>query len=370
MKKIMVSIICWMLVLITCVSCSDIPDSVEQDGFVVADENTVTSNAQDKKSEQKISSEEIFIENQTKIKQSSNKIIEDTIATNKNKKLIINAKVNVDGIKTVGAYQYLTEPISDNFRTSLFSSYFGDKASKMELDAKNNVWTLTNSDAVGDYYLYNVYYPKSGETVSGEESFSIEYRKVDLYPFDDNLLTSSNDSKAKLSAKEAVGLCDEIIKNIAELKDYKVDYIHAYGNNGRRPYYKIAYKRLLDGIPVTGYNDIYFLVDDNGIQKIYGSIFKVGEFTSQHAIMDIDEALNVMKKNAAQIFLDNDEVYIGAITLEYIVTASIDGSASITPAWRFQIGNTEDELNFHRDDIIAIDALNGDIIQGKRGDTF
>lgn len=366
MKKLPILIICCAFLSTILSSCVNTPNPVEQDGAIVADRSGV----QGENSGQVISEDDILTQNQTKIKQSSNKKFNDTIITNKNKKLIINASVNVDGIKTAASYQYLTKPISDDFRTSLFSLYFGDRASKVEYDAKNKMWTLPVSKAIGDDYLYSTYNPKAGEAVSGEESFSLEYEKVDLYPFDDNLLTSLSASKASLSAEEAVGCCNKIIKGIAELSKYQVDYIHAYGNNGRRPYYKIAYKRMVDGIPVTGYNDIYFLVDSDGIQKICGSIFKVGETTSQHSIMNIDEAYDIMKKNAAQIDLEEDTINISAITLEYIVTKSIDGSASITPSWRFLIGNTKDEINFYRDRIIAIDAMNGDIIQGRRGDTF
>ncbi len=366
MKKLPMLIICCVFLSTILSSCVNTPNSVEQDGVIVADRSDV----QGETSKQDISDDDILTQNQSIIEQSSNKRLEDTIIANENKKIIVNANVNVDNIKTVSSYQYLIKPISDAFRTSLFSSYFGDNASKAEFDARNGVWKLPNSAAIGDYYLYSTYSPKAGETISEEESFSLEYRKVDLYPFDDNLLTSLSYSKVNLSVEEAVKRCDKIIEGIAELSEYQVDYIHAYGNNGRRPYYKIAYKRMVDAIPVTGYNDIYFLVDSDGIQKISGSFFDVVETTSQHSIMDIDEAFNIMKKNAGQIDLDKDTVNISEITLEYIVTKSIDGSISLTPSWRFQIGNNEDEINLYRDYIIAIDAINGEIIQGRRGDTF
>jgi hypothetical protein len=297
--------------------------------------------------------------------------IKETIKNTDGKQLIIDAGTEPSEIKTVSTYGYVLVSITDDFRSKLFTAYFGDRASNAEYDERNDLWTLANSSAVGDYYLYDTTYPHAGETIPGEESFYIEYRQTDLNPLDDNLLASVSDSSMKTSADAAVKMCDEVMQGIVDLSDYTVDYIHAYGTNGRRPYYKIVYKQVLDGMPVTSYNDIYFLVDNDGIQKIFGSLFGTEKNQLQKQIISLDTAITYLRDNAALIdFYEQDTMSIGKITLEYIVTKTLTDEASIVPAWRFWIGSSEDQMNLNRGKVIAIDATTGELIQGERGNSF
>lgn len=302
---------------------------------------------------------------------SANKHTVEIIENTDGKKLIIDAYAELGEIETVSIYDYILVAITDDLRNNLFAAYFGDRAQNAKYDERNDLWTLANSSAIGDYYLYDTIYPHVGEQIPGEESFYIEYRKPNLNPFEDNLLDSVSDSSVRISADAAVKMCDQVMQRIVELSDYKVDYIHAYGTNGRHPFYKIVYKRVLDGMPVTGYNDIYFLIDSDGIQKIFGSLFNTEKNQLQKQIISLDTAITSLHDNAMLIdFYEHSTISIGKITLEYIVKKTLTDEASIIPAWRFWLGTDEDQINLNRSKIIAIDATTGELIQGERGNAF
>lgn len=369
-KRRMAAFALALLQIAALAACAEAPDSIDRDGVVVAGTANGAQTVPDDSisaSASKIPAEESL----AIISNSDGQHIEMNLETSAGNKLYIDAVVETDGITQISKYNYVLVPISEDLRQNLFEARFGDRVSEFEYDELNNVWTLSNSSSITDYYLYNTYYPMAGETVPGEESFSLEYRKVDLYPFEDNLLESVSSSNVALPLDEVISLCNQLVDAITNQEDYTVDYVHAYGTNGRRPYYKLVYKRVLDGMPVTGYNDLIFLVDSDGVEKVYGSIFDVEEAELQEPILSAEAAAAVLSNNIAQVSFGNNEMLsIGKITLEYLVTQNMMGEASIIPVWRFWLGDTEDQMNLNRGKIFAVDAVTGELIQGERGHTF
>ena len=310
------------------------------------------------------------VEEQNKeiISESNGLCIEQTVGTAEGEKIVINGMVDTGDIEYISRYRYVLQPVTEKLREELFQAYFGECAVKAKYD---DLWRLDNSSVGGDYYLYTTPYPRAGLTVSGEEIFQIEYRRVDLYPFKDNLLEDATMSKANVTLDEAIKKCDNIINGMSSLENMTVDYVHAYGTAGRRPYYKIVYKKYLDQLPVTAYNDLYFLVDDEGIEKVYGAIYSVEETGLEIPILSAKDAIEILADNIALInFEKENSIFVGKITLEYIVINSPSGETYVTPAWRFCIGDTENKRNILRDYILAVDAVTGEIIQEERGNTF
>lgn len=374
-KRQVIALALALLQIVALAACAETPDSIDRDGIVVAgtnnDEDKVNDPAVPSESTSAPASKTPAEESIAIISDSNGQHIKMDVDTPDGNKLCIDAVVKADGITQISKYNYVLVPISEELRESLFAARFGNRASEFEYDELNHVWTLSNSSSVADYYLYNTYNPMAGETVPGEESFSLEYRKIDLYPFEDNLLESVSSSAITLPLDEVISLCNQLVGAITNQEDYTVDYVHAYGTNGRRPYYKLVYKRVLDGMPVTGYNDLIFLVDSDGIEKVYGSIFDVEKVELQEPIISVEAAAAVLSGNIAQVsFGDNEMLSIGKITLEYLVSQNMMGEASIIPVWRFWIGDTEDQMNLNRGKIIAVDAVTGELIQGERGHTF
>ena len=198
-----------------------------------------------------------------------------------------------------------------------------------------------------------------------------ENRYYDLYPFEDNRLDSVSDSKVNTSLDEAESVCRQVVDSITDTGDYAVDFIHAYGNDGRRPYLKLVFKRMLDGMPVTTYNDLAFLFDNNGIEKVSGSLFSVKETGLDKKMLSLEEAVGKLQEQAALLDFDGESsIAVTEIALEYVVVMSPDGKILVTPVWRFLLGENDDERNFLRQKILGIDAVTGELIWEERGNTL
>lgn len=297
--------------------------------------------------------------------------IEEKIATADGKQIFLDAQVNTENIEKIQQYQYKVLPITDELRQALFAAFFGERASEAVYDQRNDVWELHNSEAIGDYYLYEHAIAMAGESVPGEEIFKLEYRDVNLYPFEDNLLSSFTECDVSISLENAISLCNTIIDAIAPQDNYTVDTVLPYGNQGRRPYYKIFFRRTVDGMPVIGYNDLYFLVDSNGIQTISGALYELTPQPISSQLISVEDAVTVLQENADLVdFYDRDTLSIGTISLEYVVTLTETQEAVVMPAWRFQIGSDDDEEMINRRQVLAINAVTGELIQGERGMSF
>lgn len=286
--------------------------------------------------------------------------------------LLINAEVNVEGITRVSQYEYELKDVTEEVRENLFRAVFSEDADKAEYDERNDVWTLQiDPEKIRNYFLYMIGYSNGGTTVDGEQIISLENRYYDLYPFDDNRLVSPADSKVEMALDEAAAICGQVVKSLAGTEDYAVDYIQAFGNNGRRPYYKIVFKRMLDGMPITTYNDLTFLFDNDGIESVRGSLFTVKELGLEEIILSLEEAVGKLQEQAVFLnFEQENQMMATRITLEYVVMKFRDGKALITPVWRFWLGGDEDERSFFRHKILAVDAVTGELIWEQRGTTM
>lgn len=297
--------------------------------------------------------------------------IERVIDVLNKESLFIDAVIDVDGINRVSQYEYLTKDITEEVRANLFQSVFLDAADEAEYDELNDVWTLDIDPDIRNYFLYQVSYSNGGTTVSGEQIIILENRYYDLYPFEDNRLSTVSDSKVDVSIDAAIGICKRTVNAITNADNYVADCVQGYGNNGRRPYYKIVFRYTLDGMPVSGYNDLTFLFDNNGIEMVKGSLFSVKEIGLTKNILSPDEAVERLQEQADfLIFEDENQIMVSKVTLEYIVINSAEGKMLITPVWRFWLGNDEDERNFLCHKILAIDALTGELIWDERGHTM
>lgn len=177
-KRQVIALTLALLQIVTLAACAEIPDSIDRDGIVVAG----TNNDEDKVNDPAVPSENTSAPASKTPAEESIAIISDSngqhikmdVDTPAGNKLCIDAVVEADGITQISKYNYVLVPISEELRESLFAARFGNRASEFEYDELNHVWTLSNSSSVADYYLYNTYNPMAGETVPGEESFSLE----------------------------------------------------------------------------------------------------------------------------------------------------------------------------------------------------
>ena len=373
MKKKVIMTIVILIGIWGCTACAETPEAVEREGISVAvvssDMSETTERVQDGLAT--IPGKTVDEQNKEIMSGSNGLHIEQTVGTAEGKKLVIYGMVDTGNIEYISRYRYVLQPVTEKLREELFQAYFGERAGKAKYDEKNDLWRLDNSSAGGDYYLYTTPCPCAGLTVLGEEIFQIEYRRVDLYPFKDNLLEDITMCETNVTLDQAIKMCDSIINGINSLNNMVVDYVHAYGTDGRSPYYKIVYKKYLDQLPVTAYNDLYFLVDDEGIEKVYGAIYSVEEIGLENPILSAGDAIEILANNTALInFEGENSIFVGKIVLEYIVLNSPSGETYVTPVWRLYMGDTENKRNILRDYILAVDAVTGEVIQEERGNTF
>ncbi|MCM1467810.1 MAG: hypothetical protein NC086_06635 [Alistipes sp.] len=359
-----------MIISYFLVSCARKPDVEERNGIRVAiagheDTGEIITNIPENASDNSITQRnlEIFTDY-------DNKKIEQVIEVSNGTKLFIDADIDVTGIDRVSQYEYLTVDITEEIRANLFQSVFSETADKAVYDERNDVWTLDIDPDIRNYFLYQISYSNGGATVPGEQILVLENRYYDLYPFGDNRLASVSDGKIAVPIDEATNTCKQVVNAIAGAGGYASDYVQAYGNNGRRPYYKIVFQQMLDGMPVSAYNDLTFLFDENGIEMVKGSLFSAKETGLTESILSPDEAVKRLREQGEFLNFEEDRVTVSQITLEYVVIKSPEGNVVITPVWRFWLGNDEDERNFFRQKILAIDALTGGLIWEERGQTM
>lgn len=295
----------------------------------------------------------------------------------------IDAAVKIDNVLDVNTYQYIVKEFGDDSRERLFDCLFEKSDLDFEvIHVQNDVqqieyWKLKYSDSVGGYYKFSYNYDFSSPGLNDEKKFLLSSHDVNLYPFEDNLLESV--SNVSLSLDSALEQCEAFIGAIDPYNEYIVSHILPFGNNGRRQFYWIVYKKVIDGMQVTTFSDLKFLVDSKGVQEVGGAVNSLQVAESDIAILSLSEVIDILRKNVELISLEEvisqygyDEDYftgslpISKITFEYI----LGYDKSVTPCWRFYIGSSEDERNRYGEYILAVDAVSGKIIQERRRHTF
>mgnify|MGYP007089407302 FL=1 len=282
--------------------------------------------------------------------------------------LRIDGTVQVNDTNKVGIYRYIPSTITDDMRQKIFNIYFGDRAKDVVcVDDNQDIWQLGETMS-GDFYIYQTNFTMDS---SGDIVFNLSYRRPNLNYLDENLLSSIDDSKCSISLEDAKTECGDFLAALCEEETYEADVILAYGKEGALPFYKITCRRVLDGLPVISYNDFYFFVDDNGIERIRGGIYKFEETEKAKEYTQVLSPEDAMKCLADYIeginFYKSDILEIHNIRLEYAVEQQNGGEAYIIPVWRFEIGMDENEAVMNRYKILAVNIFTGSIIQEKRG---
>lgn len=282
--------------------------------------------------------------------------------------LRIDGTVQVNDTNKVGIYRYIPSTITDDMRQKIFNIYFGDRAKDVVcVDDNQDIWQLGETMS-GDFYIYQTNFTMDS---SGDIVFNLSYRRPNLNYLDENLLSSIDDSKCSISLEDAKTECGDFLAALCEEETYGADVILAYGKEGALPFYKITCRRVLDGLPVISYNDFYFFVDDNGIERIRGGIYKFEETEKAKEYTQVLSPEDAMKCLADYIeginFYKSDMLEIHNIRLEYAVEQQNGGEAYIVPVWRFEIGMDENEAVMNRYKILAVNIFTGSIIQEKRG---
>lgn len=297
-------------------------------------------------------------------------ISESFMATDK-LKFEINASVSTGNVDRVSLYEYIPMTISDAQRSNLLKAYFQERIDEVyhHTVGNSNSWLLFNDT---EYYHFG--YNRSPQYID-ESGFFLINQKVGLVDLTDGMRESLDDVGFPLS--DAYSQCNVLIEAVVGNTKYMPSIIRPIST--ARPTiegaYWIVYRRELDGIPLIANWDLKFFVTQNEVVKMVGTLYEVQELSLEQQIISMDDALASLKNHASSIDYDfleisrffEETIPVSKITFEYLVLSGSDGRYIVTPIWRFQLGETEEQRNIHRDKVIAVNALTGELIAQYRG---
>lgn len=305
------------------------------------------------------------------VKGSDGIIISESFMVTDKLKFEIDGRVCTGNVHRVSLYEYIPMTISDAQRSNLLKAYFQERIDEVyhHTVGNSNGWALMNDS---EYYHFG--YNRSPQYID-ESGFFLINHKVGLVDVTDGMRESLDDVGFPLS--DAFSLCYPLIESLVGETKYLPSIVRPIST--ARPTvegaYWIVYRRELDGIPIIANWDLKFFVTQNEVVKMVGTLYDVRELSLEQQIISVEDALAFLKKQASLIdfeFLEisyffEDTIPISKITFEYLVLPGSDGRYIVTPIWRFQLGETEEQRNILRDKVIAVNALTGELIAEYRG---
>lgn len=303
------------------------------------------------------------------VKEQDGSAVSQKISISQNYVLSIEALVNTSEVERVALYQYNPVSITDAERTSLFKAYFQEKADDVYHYTEGNAdaWVLMTDN---EQYLFGF---GRGNGPIDEPLFTLRNATIGILPF--NMLNSISDAGVTLS--EAFQKCSPLICALVPDSTYEPDCIRPFLLSEESPdgYLWITYRKVVDGIPITANYDLRFYVTNAEVICLIGTLYQLDELTLDQPIISLDAALSSLSKYALLIDPDtlsirdlySDTIPVTEISFEYIVLRGYDFTYTVTPVWRFLIGSDEDQRLMHRDKIIAVNALTGELILERRG---
>lgn len=132
---------------------------------------------------------------------------------------------------------------------------------------------------------------------------------------------------------------------------------------------KAVFKQTVDGMPVTAWHDFTTVTAEHDVYPTrgWGSLFSMEEIGLDKPILTPEEAAAAMQEQIGSIQIQEMPPDITKISLEYLAVISLEGTPEIVPIWRFWSGNDEMERLMTCEQILAINAVNGELIWENRG---
>lgn len=151
---------------------------------------------------------------------------------------------------------------------------------------------------------------------------------------------------------------------------YACSYVHIYGKDSEQPYMKAFYRRVMDGMPVTVWHNLSTMTSKGSVFsiRIWGSLFSAEEMGLTESILSVEEAVTALQEQAVSLRIQEEtSLSVTKITLEYLAVLSPEREPEIVPVWRFYLGEDEAERSLLCERVLAVDAVNGELIWEKRG---
>lgn len=307
--------------------------------------------------------------------------ISKTIETSVGGIISIDAQVDVDGVSRVSRYRYIPLEFTEEKRKALLKKMFPaegwDVNEAAVYNEKEDEWEIVIPR--GESWVCQVRDSQilSEQIINIERvDIALDYAKVsDVSPIrlpntpenDVMLFLEFTDFKQKPSHIEQIGKMT--IASVTEEVVYFCNYIHICGKDGEHPYIKAIFKQTVDGMPVTTWHDIgtAALKESPFPVKVWGSFYSVEEIGLAELVLTPTEAIAAMQRQIDSIQMQETQVYVTKISLEYLAVISSEGTPEIIPIWRFWPGSDELERTRMCEQIFAVNAVNGELIWENRG---
>ncbi len=365
-------VILFFLLISSLTGCATIPDHINDGNLSIAAPNQTAPSSTLDSTSSILESSTTEVYNTTLAKLYHNREYNCSLRTANDTPIIIDAKVVSDQVERVSKYTYIPKSITDEERTALFKEYFQEKANEIyhHTVGNSNCWILKNEN---DSYMFN--YGRGYGSID-ETLFSLRNQNIQTSAFPQNMLTSISDTN--ISLDDAFNKCAPLLTVLVSDVMYDADWIRPFplpNATDNKGFFLITYRRVVDGMPITANFDLRFFVSEREIIRVLGTLYDMEEVPLDQYIISVDDAIKSLEDHSALIYIQNlgiEDEYIGSIpvseiSLEYLVIRGLDYTYEITPVWRFIIGENEEQRMMHRDKIIAVNAITGQVIVEQRG---
>ena len=100
--------------------------------------------------------------------------------------------------------------------------------------------------------------------------------------------------------------------------------------------------------------------------KVWGTLYSMEDIGLDRAILTPMEAVAAIQEQIDSMQIQEAQICITKISLEYLAVISSEEIPKIMPIWRFWIGNDEKERCIMCEHIFAVNAVNGELIWTNR----
>ncbi|MCI8529784.1 MAG: hypothetical protein HFH82_11650 [Lachnospiraceae bacterium] len=291
----------------------------------------------------------------------------------------IDAQVCADGIDQVSCYQYVPEVFTEEHRNNLLKEMHPaetwDVLDAVVYSPENEAWEFVTP--TGKSWIYQIIH----SDIQGEDILSHREIAADkfsnmkhVFPVIDEgnvmdeatfamLLKVGDIAPAEI---EQFGLHD--IGALDKKGSYSCEFIHICETEDGHFFIKAVFRKMIDGIPVTTWHNFSTITGNHSLFpiKIWGSLFSEEEIGLDRPILSVNEAVEAMQEQIDQVPIQEEPLVVTKISLEYLSVVSSDGDLLIVPIWRFWAGEDEKERSLRSEEVIAVNALSGELIWEKR----
>ncbi|MCM1056296.1 MAG: hypothetical protein NC517_01620 [Firmicutes bacterium] len=313
--------------------------------------------------------------NQDILTASAGTTVTQTVETSAGGVISIDAQVDVDGISRVSRYRYIPLQFTEESRKTVLEKMFPaeswDVNEAAAYNEQKNSWEFETPRK--ENWIYQI----SDSQVPGEQIMNIE--RVDIVS---DHMKASKISPIRILNEEDVMLFIEVMENtpgeieqigrnnINSVTDanYLCSYIHLCGEYSEHPYAKAVFKQVVDGMPVTVWHNFSTATSKGSLFpiKVWGTLYSIEDIGLDKPILTPDEAAAAIQEQIDSIQMEETQMTITKISLEYLSVISSEGTPEVVPIWRFWPGNDETERLMLCEQIFAVNAVSGELIWENR----